>query len=123
VLLSRDRAALYERIEARARAMLATGLLGEVERLLATGVPADCPAFESIGYTEFALVLRGAQKLDEALAGFVQRTRRYAKRQMTWFRNRYAGGAEVAIPGTEAPERTAERVLAALGAAPAGEPA
>ncbi len=114
VLLSRAREELEARIAARARAMVSAGLLDEVARLLAEGVPEDCPAFESIGYGEFARVLRGEQGLPEALEAFVRRTRRYAKRQMTWFRNRYRGALAMEIAFEESAERTAQRVLAVL---------
>lgn len=121
VLLMRDRDELYARIERRARAMLEEGLLAEVERLLAEGVPADCPAFESIGYSEFAAVLRGETLLEEATEVFIRRTRRYAKRQITWFRNRYRGVRELTIAPGEASSETAGRVLQELAAhGPAG---
>ena len=110
VLLLRPRAELNERIEARADEMLAGGLLSEVQTLLDEGVPADWPAFESIGYGEFAQVLRGEIEVQTARETFIQRTRRYAKRQVTWFRNRYRGVCEVELGATETPKQAAARI-------------
>lgn len=110
VLLLRPRAELFERIEARADAMIAEGLLEEVRTLLEEGLSPNCPAFESIGYAEFARVLRGETALREARETFVHRTRRYAKRQITWFRNRYRGVCEVELGATESPEQAAVRI-------------
>ena len=53
-----------------------------------SGVPEDAKAFDFIGYRELSKVLRGEMNLDEARAAIQQATRRYAKRQMTWFRPR-----------------------------------
>jgi len=77
---------LHERIHARTEAMLANGWLEEVRRLMQSGVPEDAKAFNSIGYRELRSVLRGEAKLEDAVNEIQQATRRYAKRQMTWFR-------------------------------------
>ncbi len=113
ILLLRDREQLNRRIEKRAHAMVAAGLPQEVERLLGEGVPARCPAFESIGYSEFARSLRREISLEEATEAFIQRTRRFAKRQITWFRNRYVGSVEILIPEGQPAEETAERAWSA----------
>ena len=86
VLTYAERARLYERIDRRVDEMAAQGLFEEVEALLASGVPADCTAMQAIGYKEAALALRGAISREEALALIKQASRRYAKRQLTWFR-------------------------------------
>jgi tRNA dimethylallyltransferase len=80
------REALYERVHARAEAMLARGWLEEVRGLMESGVPASAKAFDFIGYRELRRVVRGEMRLEEARAAIQQTTRRYAKRQMTWFR-------------------------------------
>ena len=67
-------------------AMAAAGLFEEVERLLAEGLNADCTAMQAIGYKEAVLALRGQLSREEALAQIKQASRRYAKRQLTWFR-------------------------------------
>jgi len=81
-----DREALYQRIHARTDAMLAQGWLNEVRRLLESGVPQNAKAFDFIGYRELRRGLLSEMSLEDAQAAIQQATRRYAKRQMTWFR-------------------------------------
>jgi tRNA dimethylallyltransferase len=78
---------LYERVHARTAAMFARGWTEEVRGLIDSGVPEDAKAFDFIGYRELRKVLRGEMTLEEARAAIQQATRRYAKRQMTWFRH------------------------------------
>lgn len=80
------RDALHQRVHARTEAMLARGWLEEVRGLLENGVPETAKTFDFIGYQELRGVLRGEMGLEEARATIQQTTRRYAKRQMTWFR-------------------------------------
>jgi tRNA dimethylallyltransferase len=84
--LSPDREALYERIHERADAMLASGWMDEVRGLLSIGLSADAKPFDFIGYRELRAALQGKMPLEEARAAIQQATRRYAKRQLTWFR-------------------------------------
>lgn len=77
---------LYERIGERVDAMVSAGLVGEVEGLLAKGYSSDLKALGSIGYREICLYLQGAYSLPQALEEIKRNTRRYAKRQITWFR-------------------------------------
>jgi tRNA dimethylallyltransferase len=84
--LAPGREALYERIHARTDAMLANGWLDEVHALLAAGLPEDAKPFDFIGYRELNAVLQGRLNINEARAAIQQATRRYAKRQLTWFR-------------------------------------
>jgi len=84
--LSPEREALYQRIHARTEAMLAAGWMEEVRGLVASGLPADAKPFDFIGYRELRAVLSGEMKLEEAQVAIQQATRRYAKRQLTWFR-------------------------------------
>ncbi len=86
VLSYADRAALYARIDRRVDEMAEQGLFEEVEALLRSGVPADCTAMQAIGYKEAAQALRGEISRAEAIALIKQASRRYAKRQLTWFR-------------------------------------
>ncbi len=81
----RDRARLYERIDRRVEAMADSGLFEEVAALLAGGLSADCTAMQAIGYKEAVLALRGELSRQEAVALIQQNSRRYAKRQLTWF--------------------------------------
>jgi len=81
-----QREALYARIHSRTDAMLEQGWLEEVRNLMASGLPENAKPFDFIGYRELRQVLRGEKKLEEARAAIQQATRRYAKRQLTWFR-------------------------------------
>ena len=81
-----DRAALYRRIDRRVEIMLEAGLLEEIRSLLESGIPESCTAMQAIGYKEFLPVLRGERSLPDAVAEVCQSSRRYAKRQLTWFR-------------------------------------
>ena len=88
--LAPDREALYKRIKARTDAMLASGWLDEVRALLEDGLPENAKPLDFIGYRELRAVLQGALTIDEARAAIQQATRRYAKRQLTWFRRETA---------------------------------
>ena len=81
-----DRAALYRRIDRRVEIMLEAGLLEEIRSLLESGIPESCTAMQAIGYKEFLPVLRGERALCDAAVEVCQSSRRYAKRQLTWFR-------------------------------------
>ena len=81
-----DRELLYGRINERVDAMMREGLLGETERLLADGVlESNQTAAQAIGYKELLSYLRGEESLEAATERLKMATRRYAKRQMTWF--------------------------------------
>ncbi len=80
------RAALYARIDARARSMMEAGWIEEVRGLIAAGVPRDAKAFQFIGYSELREHVEGRRERQEAVRGIQQATRRFAKRQITWFR-------------------------------------
>ena len=84
--LQPPRAALYERIESRVHIMLSRGWLEEVSGLIRSGVSRDSKPFDFIGYSELRTHLEGTVTLTEATKAIAQATRRYAKRQVTWFR-------------------------------------
>ena len=84
------RDALYARIEARTAAMLAAGWLDEVRHLVASGVPLDAKPFQFIGYSEWREHLAGRLSEKDAVQQIQQATRRFAKRQLTWFRKESA---------------------------------
>ncbi|MBR6557071.1 MAG: tRNA (adenosine(37)-N6)-dimethylallyltransferase MiaA [Clostridia bacterium] len=86
VLFPEPRELLYTRIDMRVDAMLEEGLLSEVEELLARGLSPECTALQAIGYKEFVGALRGECTVAEAAEELKRATRRYAKRQLTWFR-------------------------------------
>lgn len=80
-----ERQELYKRIEERVNRMLADGLLHEVQQLLAKGYGPECKAMRAIGYKEACACLSGQYSLEEASLLIKRDTRRYAKRQLTWF--------------------------------------
>ncbi len=77
---------LYEKIRNRTEAMLANGWLEEVRSLVNSGLSEQSKPFDFIGYRELRSVVRGEMQLADAQAAIQQATRRYAKRQITWFR-------------------------------------
>ena len=81
-----DRAELYRRIDLRVDVMLEAGLIEEIRELLASGIPAKCTAMQAIGYKEFVAALEGKVTVEEAAQEVKQASRRYAKRQLTWFK-------------------------------------
>jgi tRNA dimethylallyltransferase len=86
--LNPPREQLYERIHARIDSMLARGWQDEVQHLLAGGASgaASSKPFDFLGYRELTAVSRSQLSLEDARAAIQQSTRRYAKRQQTWFR-------------------------------------
>jgi len=84
--LTTDRAAFYRRLERRCEEMVERGLVDEVRRLLARGVDPNCPAMQGIGYQHVVAYLQGKWPLPDALRIMQRDTKRYAKRQWTWFR-------------------------------------
>ena len=84
--LTLPRALLYDRIGSRVRQMVARGWLDEIRGLLASGVEPDAPAFRAIGYAQWLGHLAGDYDCEETTRRIVVATRRYAKRQETWFR-------------------------------------
>ena len=81
-----DRAELYARIDKRVDLMVQDGLLPEIEHLLEEGIPADATSLQAIGYKEPMAALRGEMTMEAAVDKIKQESRRYAKRQLTWFR-------------------------------------
>ncbi|WHY79463.1 tRNA (adenosine(37)-N6)-dimethylallyltransferase MiaA [Neobacillus sp. WH10] len=85
--LTMERENLYNRINTRVDLMMNEGLLAEVENLYQQGLR-DCQSIQAIGYKEIYGYLDGRVKLEEAVENLKQNSRRYAKRQLTWFRNK-----------------------------------
>lgn len=102
-----ERAQLYERINRRAVWMWEHGIVQETERVLAMGYRPDSPGLTTHGYNECVAYLQGTLSAAEALMRMQQRTRQYAKRQLTWFR-RYRHIRW--IPATTDPELMATRL-------------
>ena len=84
--LDPPREALWERIDARTRAIFRAGLAEEARALLDQGVSRQVRPFGSLGYKQALAHIDGVMALDEAIDDTAKNTRRYAKRQMTWFR-------------------------------------
>lgn len=85
--LSMERELLYNRINQRVDLMMKQGLLEEVRGLYQTGIR-DCQSIQAIGYKELYSFLDGKLSLDASVEQLKQNSRRYAKRQLTWFRNK-----------------------------------
>lgn len=84
--LKMDRALLYERINKRVDILIEMGLVEEVEGLLEKGYDVDLPSMQGLGYKEIAGYIKGEYDLDSAVELLKRSTRRFAKRQFTWFR-------------------------------------
>lgn len=91
IILTMDREKLYERIELRIDLMLEQGLLEEVKGLLDRGYTPELVSMQGIGYKEFIPYFNGECTLDEAVTQLKTNTRRFAKRQLTWFRRQIDG--------------------------------
>ncbi len=81
-----EREDLYRRIDLRVDKMMEQGLLQEVEGLLRRGIPETATAMQAIGYKELVEYFNGNKSLQESVEKIKQESRRYAKRQLTWFR-------------------------------------
>lgn len=86
IVLNREREHLYERINKRVDIMMDGGLIDEVKKLLNMGYTKDLISMQGIGYKEIIKYLDGEYTLDEAIEIIKRDSRRYAKRQLTWFR-------------------------------------
>ena len=84
--LTMERQALYRRIDQRVDQMVGQGLLGEVDSLLSKGLATNATALQAIGYKEFIAATQGDVPLETAIEQVKLASRRYAKRQLTWFR-------------------------------------
>ena len=110
LVLMPPRAPLYARCDARLAAMAERGALDEVAALLGLGLAADLPAMKAVGVPELARHLAGEVDLETAIAAAQQATRRYAKRQLTWFRHQMAADwvLEALYPGDSDTDAVAE---------------
>ena len=86
IVLNRERDHLYERINKRVDIMLEKGLIDEVKNLLNMGYSKDLVSMQGIGYKEIIKYLDGEYTYDEAIEVIKRDSRRYAKRQITWFK-------------------------------------
>jgi tRNA dimethylallyltransferase len=109
LFLTRERKELYPRIETRVDQMIADGLEAEVRRLFDQGYADTLPSMQGLGYKHFMDLFHGRSSREEAVALLKRDTKRYAKRQFTWFR-REPEAAWVDITGLTRPEEIAERI-------------
>lgn len=86
LVLNASRQVLYERIDERVERMVAEGLFQEVEHLMQRGYHRDLPSMSSVGYKEALDFFDGKHDRDTAVSLIKRNTRRYAKRQLTWFK-------------------------------------
>ncbi len=82
-----ERETIYRRANARVHAMVEAGVLDEIQALLTHNIPATLPILKSHGVPEFAAVVRGEMRLEDAIAAAQQNTRKYIKRQITWLKH------------------------------------
>lgn len=116
IALYRDRNDLYARIDQRVLQMVDQGLLEEVRRLLHMGYPCSLKPMQSLGYRHMCQYLAAEMSLEEAVRTMQRDTRRYAKRQITWFR----GDSEFRWFHAEARQEIFDAVLSALQASECG---
>jgi tRNA dimethylallyltransferase len=109
VRLTLPRAVLHKRIEERVQAMIAAGLVDEVGVLIEEGTSLNAPGLDAVGYREVVALLRGEIDRGELVDKIAASTRRYAKRQETWFRHQLRGDDVVLLDATDGPEVLAER--------------
>lgn len=112
VLFTAPRPVLHQRIADRAEEMVRRGLIEEVASVLAEGHAAGAPGLDGIGIREAVEYLHGRRSRDSVAAAVALNTRRYAKRQETWFRHQLTGPV-LALDATRPPERLAEEIAAA----------
>jgi len=101
VVLEPAREALYARCDERLLAMVEQGALEEVRTLMARGLDPLRPAMKAVGLRELAAHLSGELSLEATIAAAQQETRRYAKRQMTWFRNQTPGWPRITAEASD----------------------
>lgn len=110
-VLDTDREKLYERINLRVDTMLQNGLVDEVKMLLHQVVPKQNTAMQAIGYKEMVEYLDGYLSYEEAVDKIKLESRRYAKRQLTWFRrNEGAVWLEASLPKEELAKAVMENI-------------
>lgn len=113
IVVEPPREALYAAIESRYDAMMAAGALGETRALASRGLAADLPALKAVGVAELLSHIAGRLSLAEAVALAKRNSRRFAKRQLTWFRHQAAEW-----PRAKGPEEAVNMLASAIATAP-----
>lgn len=109
IVIEPTREALYARCDARAKAMFKEGAVEEVRSLTARHLDPSLPVMKALGVAEISAYLGGETTPEETLAALQQSTRRFAKRQLTWFRNQ-APGWPRADSGADAAKKLLSRI-------------
>jgi tRNA dimethylallyltransferase len=112
VVLTVPRDVLHRRIAARAREMLAGGLVDEVRALLRSGVDPHAPGLDAVGYREVVAMLEGRLAPSDLVDAITIATRQYAKRQETWFRHQLQPEPVWTLDAAGAPATVAQEVAA-----------
>ncbi len=110
IRLTLARVELHRRIDERVRKMIGAGLLEEVEQLLASGVRENAAGLDAVGYREVVRCLRGGFARSELADRIGQSTRRYAKRQETWFRHQLGSEPVATMEMQNDPEGVASEI-------------
>ena len=113
-VLNMERENLYKQIDSRVDSMIEDGLVEEVKRLLNSGYRRDLDALLTLGYREVIVYLDGQCSKEEMIENIKRNTRKYAKRQITWFRNQLEATWIDVTPG-ESPVEIAKRIAGELG--------
>ena len=116
VVLTLPREVLTKRIAARARAMVERGLVDETRRALDAGVSEGAPGLTGVGYPEAIRALHGELEGDALVDAITTATRRYAKRQETWFRHQLKGPVMM-LDASQPPDALARAILSGYRAA------
>jgi len=116
VLVDLPREEMDRRIDERVAGMVERGLVEEVSSLLEAGYGMDAPGMSGTGYREIAAYLAGETALEDAVEEIRRNTRRYARRQLTWYRHQLPGST-LRVDATEPVEAQRDRVLTAWTAA------
>ncbi len=111
--LTMDRQVLYRRIEARVEREIEKGLVEETRRLMRQGYSRSLGSMKGLGYRQFSGYLDGEYSYDEAVRLLNRDTRRFAKRQMTWFRKE-PGIHWITLEESDAPDKAAKHILKAI---------
>jgi tRNA dimethylallyltransferase len=110
VRLTAPRAILQRRIEERVHDMLDAGWVAEVQAVLQRGVASDAPGLDAVGYREVVRHLRGELPAKGLAEAITRATRRYAKRQETWFRHQLVGHEVTTLDAAQPADALAQRV-------------
>ena len=108
IYFTRDRESLYERINRRVDKMISLGLEEEVKKIISSGACPNSTAMQALGYKEMAEHLEGNCTLEDAIETIKQKSRNYAKRQLTWFK-RDPGGIWLNLDEFSSAEQVSEK--------------